>query len=168
MALRERFQQLVDDQYDGLWPYVSYLTGGGPDCEDLVHQAFLLAFDRLAAGEEFTGDPGKWLRGTARNLVHAWWRERRGVPEKVAAGLRLLAEESEDPASAIAAAEAQDALAYCLDKLSEEDRALIARRYEDGLRITQIAEQMKSKAATIRVRLFRIRQALKLCVEGRL
>jgi DNA-directed RNA polymerase specialized sigma24 family protein len=44
----------------------------------------------------------------------------------------------------------------------------VARRYERGLRITEIAEELRRNAATVRVQLFRIRQALKLCVEGQL
>jgi len=141
---------------------------GSAEAEDVVHEAFLLAFDRLAEGVEFRGDPGKWLRGTARNLVYAWWREQRKLPQHVADRLKLLAEEADDALAAAARRELQAALDHCLGELRAEDRQLVAKRYEEGLRITQIAEQLRRNAATVRVRLFRIRRTLKMCVEGQL
>jgi RNA polymerase sigma-70 factor (ECF subfamily) len=166
--LRERFTEIVDLHYKDLWSYVSFLTGGPDGCEDIVHQAFLLAFDRLAEGTEFTGDPGKWLRGTARNLVYTWWRERRKLPQDLAERLKTVIDESESVFESVANAETASALEHCLEKLSPEDRAMIRERYEKGVRITEIAEQTKANVTSLRVRLFRIRQALKLCVETQL
>jgi len=158
----------VDQHYQGVWSYARFLMRGAAEAEDLVHEAFLLAFDRLASGEEFTGDPGLWLRGTVRNLVKAWWRQRRKLPQDVADHLGELADEVDDALTAAAGAELRAALDHCLGLLVPEDRQLVARRYEDGLRIADIARQMSSNAATIRVQLFRIRQALRRCVETQL
>ena len=159
---------MVDRHYDGLWSYVSYLTRGADETEDLVHQAFLLAFERLAEGVEFRGDVGRWLRGAARNLVRAWWREKRKLPQDVADRLALLADEADDALTNVAKSEVRAALEHCLGKLPDPDRHLVAQRYERGLRVTAIAEELERNAASIRVRLFRIRQALKACVEGQL
>jgi len=146
---------------------VDRLTGRSAVTEDLVHEAFLLAFDRLAGGEEFTGDPGKWLRGTARNLVYRWWREKRGLPEAVVENLRKIAEESEQGLET-PEVETQAALARCLEKLSRDQRDLVESRYGRGLRITQIAQEIRMNVSTLRVHLFRIRQRLKTCVEREL
>ena len=167
-TLRTQFQELVDRYYEKLWPYVWFLTAGSRDGEDILHQAFLLAFDRLAAGEEFRGDPGAWLRGTLRNLVHAWWREKRKAPQALADQLALLAEEADDALTASAKEEVRAALEHCLAKLAASDRELVAKRYEQGLRITRIAEELEKNVATVRVRLFRIRQVLMLCVQAQL
>jgi len=158
----------VDAHYAALWPYARFLTRGSAEAEDLLHQAFLLAFDRLAAGEVFRGDVGKWLRGTLRNLVRAWWRQRRKLPQDVADRLATLAQEADDAPAAASKRELRAALEHCLGKLVPDDRHLVAKRYEEGLRITQIAEQLRKNTATVRVRLFRIRQALKDCVEAQL
>ena len=164
--LRTRFQELVDRHYDGLWAYVSALTAGAAEAEDILHQAFLAAFDRLAAGREFEGDPGKWLRATVRHMVYAWWRQRRRMPQDVADRLKEVADEADDALTRAARAEVQAALEHCLGKLSDADRQLVAQRYERGLRVTQIAERLRRNVATLRVRLFRIRQALKRCVDA--
>ena len=167
-TLRTRFQELVDRHYDGVWAYVGALAGGAAEAEDIVHQAFLAAFDRLAAEKEFTSDAGAWLRATARNMVYTWWRERRRMPQDVADRLRQVADEADDALTRAAKAEVRAALAHCLEKLPEADRQLVAGRYEQGLRITHMAKQLQQNVATVRVRLFRIRQALKRCVEARL
>jgi len=158
----------VDRHYEGVWRYARFLTRGAAEAEDMVHEAFLLAFDRLAAGEEFTGDAGAWLRGALRNLVKSWWRERRKLPQDVADRLVLLAEEADDALTVAAGEELRAALDHCLGLLGAEDRDLVARRYERGMRITRIAEELRRNAATVRVQLFRIRQALKECVERQL
>jgi RNA polymerase sigma-70 factor (ECF subfamily) len=166
--LRNLFQEIVDRHYEALWPYVCFLTGGAGESEDILHQAFLIAFDRLAAGKEFRGDVGKWLRGTVRNLVRAWWREKRKLPADIADRLEQIAEDADDALTQLGTAELKVALQHCLGLLPPEDRQLVAKRYERGLRITQIAEQMRRNAATVRVRLFRIRESLRACVESQL
>lgn len=54
--LQHRFSELVDRHYGSVWACVSVLTARSADTEDLVHQAFLLAFERLADGGGFAGD----------------------------------------------------------------------------------------------------------------
>jgi RNA polymerase sigma-70 factor (ECF subfamily) len=166
--LRERFQELVDRHYDGVWAYAAALTGGAAEAEDIAHQAFLAAFDRLAAGREFEGDPGAWLRATARNMVYSWWRQQRRMPQDVADRLLQVADEADDALTRAARAEVQAALGECLGKLPAADRRLVAERYEHGRRITDIARELREKAVTLRVRLFRIREALRRCVEAAL
>lgn len=156
----------MDRDYDGVWAYVAALTSGAGEAEDIVHEAFLAAFDRLAAGKAFEGDPGAWLRATARNLVYAWWREQRRMPQDVADRLRQVADEADDALTRAARREVQAALDECLDRLPDAERRLVADRYEKGLRVTDMAERLRCKATTLRVRLFRIRQALRRCVDA--
>jgi RNA polymerase sigma-70 factor (ECF subfamily) len=158
----------VDRHYEPLWAYVCSLTRGATEAEDLLHQAFLLAFDRLAAGEGFTGDAGAWLRGVLRNLVHAWWRARLRLPQDVADHLKRLADDADDALTVAATKELKAALAHCLGRLGPEERRLVAQRYEEGRRIESIAGEMRRSAVALRVQLFRIRQALKLCIETQL
>ena len=163
--LRKRFQELVDRNYDPLWSYGHFLTGGTPDSEDILHQAFLLAHDYLANGGTFRVGPGKWLRGVVRNLVRTWWSEKRKMPRDLAGRLAFLAGQDERGATAVVPEELMAALEHCLGKLGADDRTLVSKRYEQGLRIVAIAERMQCNVTTLRVRLFRVRQSLKACVE---
>ena len=101
-------------------------------------------------------------------MVYAWWRERRRIPQELAESLKLLIDESEDAFERVAKAEMSAALEHCLGRLPPGDRELIRERYEKSSRITQIAERTKASAGSLRVRLHRIRQALKQCVETQL
>jgi len=167
--LEQRYRELVDRYYGGVWACVSVLTARSADTEDLVHQAFLLAFERLAAGGGFAGDPGKWLRGTARHLVFAWWREKRRMPETLAQRFEaLVARQEEDALSRADRGEVRTALRQCLAKLSEEERDLVRRRYEENEGLVRIAGSLRLNAVTIRTRLHRIRQGLRSCLEAAL
>jgi RNA polymerase sigma factor (sigma-70 family) len=162
--VHQQFHDLVDRHYKPLSGYVRFLTGSSSDDTDILHRAFLLAHAKLAAGDPFRGDPGAWLRGVARNLVYEWWRGKRQLPPKIVDHLRRLAEEAGDEESDVAR-DKRDALKLCLEKLNSPERELLQSRYEHGLRPAGIAEALRINVATVRVRLHRIRQALKGCVE---
>lgn len=167
--LHQEFRDLVDRHYGSVWACVSVLTARSADTEDLVHDAFLLAFERLADGNGFAGDPGKWLRGTARHLVFAWWREKRRMPEALAQRLEALTTRQEDDALSRAdRAEVRAALRQCLAKLSEDERDLVQRHYEEDEGLVRIAEGLGLNAVTVRTRLHRIRLALRRCLAAAL
>lgn len=142
------------------------LTGGSAEGEDILHQAFLLAFDRLADGDQDIDDLGRWLRGVVRNLVRAWWRKKRKLPQDLADRLYDLAEEADSVPNSMIQAELAESLRNCLDQLAPAARRFVAARYEQGLAIREIADQEKVNESTARVRLFRIRQTLKTCLES--
>lgn len=77
--------------------------------------------------------------------------------------LNLLLEEEVDEAEL-----KQDRLAalqQCLDQAGDGPRALIAKRYAEGLPVQQIAAQLSKTANAISRSLYRIRLALMECVE---
>ncbi|MDA1014664.1 MAG: sigma-70 family RNA polymerase sigma factor [Planctomycetota bacterium] len=161
---QREFQNLVDAHYRSVWQYVVTLTRGSAEAEDLTHQAFLLAFDRMVEKRPID-DPGLWLRGVVRNLVREWWRKNRRLPVELADQLCRLAEEV-DSASDELRSERETALASCLEKLSDDERRIVRARYEDGLPITEIAQRHEINVRTARVRLFRIRERLNWRLHG--
>ena len=158
----------MDQHYESVTRFVSALTGACSETEDIVHQAFLLAFERLPSGRDFSGNPGNWLCGTARNLVFAWWRKQRKIPEDVARGLALAAKEHEHVLAELASNEFQEALNRCIEKLPAKDRGLPNERYRVGRRITEMAASLNVNVSSLRVRLHRIRRALRRCIESQL
>lgn len=60
------------------------------------------------------------------------------------------------------------ALEYCLEKLPQRSRSIIQLRYRDELPIEKIADAIKSTPGTVRVALYRIRNALAQCIEEQL
>jgi RNA polymerase sigma-70 factor (ECF subfamily) len=166
--LDEEFRRIVDAHYASVWSYVNALTGGASDAEDLLHQAFLLAFDTLLENDRTIRDMGKWLRGVVRHLVRAWWRDKRRLSEELADRLYELAEQADSLPNRLAQAELAAMLRNCLQQLAPAARRLITARYEQGLRVHEIAAQEKMNVNAARVRLFRIRQTLRSCIESAL
>lgn len=162
--LHHQFHRLVDEQYDGTLRYASFLAGSKDDAEDITHEAFLCAHRRMAS-RPLEGDAGKYLRGIVRNLVCDHWRAKRRFPQDLVEQLKHLAEEADDLGPE---RERRQALRGCIQRLPDDARALLAKRYEHGLRVNHIANESRLNAVTVRTRLLRIRQALKRCVEGAL
>jgi RNA polymerase sigma-70 factor (ECF subfamily) len=77
--------------------------------------------------------------------------------------LQLLVEEEADASEV-----KQDRLAalqHCLDQAGEQPRALIAKRYAEGMGVQEIAERIGKTANAVSRSLYRIRLALMECVE---
>ena len=156
----------MDRHYAPLYSYVRFLTAHSADSEDILHQVFLIAYERLAADEPFEGNLEKWLRGTARHRVYAYWRDRKKLPQLLAHHLRILADEADNSHDEDAEEELKAALRQCLGKLRPDDRQLISMHYEEGVQVTGIARQAGKNLSALYVRLHRIRQTLKRCVEA--
>ncbi|QDU95928.1 RNA polymerase sigma factor [Lignipirellula cremea] len=163
--LQQSFQRLVDQHYESLWAYVSCLMGSAPEGEDILHRAFLAAFDRLDDPTQPIRDPELWLRGVVRRLVAVWRREQQRLPQDLSDQLSQIADAADDAATDVLRAERNAALQRCLGRLTPNALRMVTARYEQGLRITQIAQQEKINEATARVALFRIRKSLKSCLE---
>jgi len=62
----------------------------------------------------------------------------------------------------------RDALQECLQKLPSPQRQLLEIRYGAGSSLPQIAEQVNRPVGSIRQTLYRIREALLVCIERRI
>ena len=62
----------------------------------------------------------------------------------------------------------KDALAHCVEKVSGEGRRVLLLRYEEGLKLNQIAKRLGRSTNNIGVLLYRVRSALRECIDRRL
>jgi RNA polymerase sigma-70 factor (ECF subfamily) len=62
----------------------------------------------------------------------------------------------------------KDALVHCIEKVGGEGRRALLLRYEKGLELKQIAERLGRSASSISVLLYRVRVALRECIDRRL
>jgi RNA polymerase sigma-70 factor, ECF subfamily len=67
-----------------------------------------------------------------------------------------------DPAASL------EALAYCLERLSERNRSLIRRRYQPNISVRELAAEVGCSANALSKLLGKIRRLLLDCVERRL
>ena len=132
-------------------------------------------FDRVAkkvheVKPTYSGDPRLYFRAVANNLVKENLKKTRTQVslEDVDLPQPIATDSKEEEA---AAADIEECLQLCLQKLSAENRALILGYYgkEKQAKIdhrSELARQLGTSIQTLRVKVFRIRASLQECIEG--
>ena len=108
-----------------------------------------------------------WARGIARNKIRQWWAQSRREaqffsPDALDAVEKAYerAEEDLEPT--------REALRYCLDRLPDKSKRLLALRYESGLKLGEIAEKIGRTLSAVHKSLSRLRGSLETCIKRRL
>jgi len=161
----ECFEPLVERHLGAVRTFLSLKAPLPQLVDELAHDTFLFAFRNLS---DFT--PGtsfrNWLRAIAWNLLRAeiLRYSRRAARLEPLKDAWLLDQEA-DPATATP----PDAehLEECLALLPTASRKLLDLHYADGFDSNEIAERLTRSRAWVRTSLFRIRQQLKSCIEGK-
>ena len=133
--------------------------------EDIVQEALLIALrkrDHYFPDADF----GAWLIAIARNV---WFRERdrRGIAERASRFIHDHASElfhREDFDGADLDQE-RAALRTCMAKLAASDRDLLQAHFAQGLKYRAIAVRLERTLAWVKVRMYRLRAALLVCVS---
>lgn len=161
------FEPLVDRHLAHVHAFVALRLPVAHLVDELTHETFVAAFrmmDRFTAGTNLYG----WLRAIAGNLVRTelgrFHREQEnmlGYVERREIDLAL-AEEDE-----LTSREAE-ALRECLEGVPPTMRTLLDLKYHDGCNSEEIGTRLQRSMAWVRTTLFRVREQLRACVEGKL
>lgn len=158
----ELFVQLLTQYQQRVLLFILSLVPNRADAEEILQETNLVLWRRF---EEF--QPGSdfraWAFQVAYNKVKAF-QERRGR-ERLRFGPKVM-----DRLAAIAAAEDDlpailDALKECKEKLPEQDRELIERRYQPGATTASVAAELGRSVAAVYKALVRIRRTLYDCIQ---
>ena len=178
---REAFEQLVELHLPRVWRVVWRIVRHHEDCEDVVQEVFLAAWQALP---EYRGEArfSTWLHTIAvtRSLTYqdrAAERLRRasssldplaeeGPEAAVAREAERAGSRGPSPLQALEAGELRRRLAECLEKLPAAWRAVLALRDGEELAYEEIARMLGLALGTVRSRLARARMGLRGCVEG--
>src|SRR5262249_47570320 len=136
------------------------------ECDDLFQETALTLWKEFARYDR-SRPFGAWARGiAAMKLMQRWDRtKRRPVvlsPEAIQAVASAF-DRSEVPASRQA-----EALDKCLDQLPEKSRRLLAMRYEQSLKVDEIAQELQATLDSVYQSLSRLRARLQDCINRRL
>jgi RNA polymerase sigma-70 factor, ECF subfamily len=156
---RDAFGDLVRIYQDRLFNSLARIVASRVDAEDLVQEAFVQAYLKLAS---FRGNCSfyTWLYRIALNLAYSNARRR-----QVRKALERTREVSEDipadstmsPSERIERAEESARIRRALSALSQEHRALLVLRGVEGFDYQTIAEVLHLNPGTVRSRLHRAR-----------
>ena len=180
---REAFEQLVEAHLPRVWRVVWRIVRHHEDCEDVVQEVFLSAWQALP---EYRGEArfSTWLHTIAvtRSLNY---RDRAAEKlRRASSSLDPHAEEGPEaavareaersgprgtsPLQALEAGELRRRLAECLEKLPPAWRAVLALRDGEELAYEEIARMLGLALGTVRSRLARARLGLRGCIEGQI
>ncbi|MFW5860362.1 MAG: RNA polymerase sigma factor [Planctomycetota bacterium] len=161
------YEALVRRYQDRLRGYLARHLFDAEDVHDLLQESFIAAWEslpRFTAGRPFW----PWLRAIARNHLLMYFRSRaRNRP----AHLVALDE------TVIALVDAQgsaredrrlDALRHCLQRLDDAQRRLLRERFLAGAAVRDLARRAQTSAASVTMRLRRLRLSLAACVDRRM
>jgi len=166
----EAFSEIVRRYQARLRAYTSQYIDTTSDVFELVQDAFLNTYrhlDRFDTARAFY----PWLRTICNNLILNYFRARRSSRN---VNLQLVDDalweriSSEEPAGDDLGAEQIESLRECLKRLAKSQRDLIYDRYHGGVAVKDIALSLRATAASVSMRLRRIRDRLRKCMDERM
>jgi RNA polymerase sigma-70 factor (ECF subfamily) len=143
------------------------LAGPGLDVEDIVHEVFAIAYERL---HKFRGDSSlrTWLFGITNKVVHyrrrkeRWRRWLSGSADETAGHL---ASDSPDPLRAVERSQAAADVYQVLDRLPERDRQVLILCELEELDAAEASHLLGIRQANVRLRLHRARARFTLAYQ---
>jgi RNA polymerase sigma-70 factor, ECF subfamily len=148
-----------------VFAFVSRTLGSGPDVEDLVQEVFLRAFRALrrfdASGRARLST---WLLTIANRLVIDERRKRRVLVLPL--GDDHVAPAHGTPETERRRAELGHAIARAAGQLTAEQRDVFVLAEFHGLEMAEIAQVLSLAEGTVKTRLFRARERLRVLLEA--
>ena len=164
----DAFGLLVKEHQAAVRAFVLSRINDPFEAHDLAQEVFLIAFRKI--GEIDAGRPIRpWLIGIALNEVRNHQRKRRALP----IGSRgeiidLLESRIQGSDSSLKDGRVFDALEHCLGRLEESARRLLQQRYVEGMGISEICSSEGKKHSAITMKLHRLREKLRHCIENQI
>jgi len=168
---REAYAAVVEAHQDMLVGYACFLVPDRDLAEELAHQTFIRAYERLADFDA-ERDFAIWLRAICRSLAQGELTRRRRERHNLGNAREFLRQQvltsaADDP-EAGSDGDRLDALRRCLDGLDGPLRDLVAVRYRDDCAVAEAAERLGRSVTWVTTTLGRLRERLRECVERRL
>jgi len=163
-----QYGQLVRSHQAAVRAYVATYCPNWEQVDEIAQQTFIWAYEHLDEYRPGTRFPA-WLKAIARNklLAELEVRRRESVNRSKYAEYLQATSAHEELSRADASDENSLAVALraCMEKLPDDLRSLLNRRYQENVPLKVLAAQVKKTETALKVTLFRIRQMLKRCVE---
>ena len=168
---RVAFEALVERHQRAVYGYLRARLFRRDDAEDLTQEVFL-RFYAARARFDSSSLVRPWLLGIARNLLREHTRGVKRRKEVAWTELCLELDEMVRPGGGLPAAdETDDVLRHlpgCLEALGPSAREAIDLHYRRNLRLSDIGQKLRRSEGAVKLLMFRARQALRHCLDGKL
>jgi RNA polymerase sigma-70 factor, ECF subfamily len=158
----EAYSVLVEKYHRQLLNFIYRLTDDEKSVEDIGQEVFLSVYQSLQRFDEHRGTPfSAWLFIIARNRCVSQIRDRRGRTNISIDDIPDIPAPIQSPEKELIDAEQQQALLRSLEQLPEPYKSTILRSFR-GDSIERIAREEGVSSGTVKSRLFRAREKIKL------
>lgn len=162
----EDFEELIHRHASRLKAFVAMRLPIPHLIDEIAHEAFVFAYHHIKDFEAGT-DFGKWLRAIAYNLIRketlrhqrAQKNEERYLEHCLVQTAAKAEFKPDDPVAVY--------LEECVDALPDGQRTLLRMKYRLSQSSKEIASALDQSEAWVRTTLYRIRTALRDCVEAK-
>ena len=174
-GLQKRDPELLDrliEQYQyRLFRYLVYLTASRERAEDFFQETWIRVLER---GHQYDGRSKfeAWLFAIARHLVIDWQRQKKMQsldavtdPEE-GAPLEIADEDARTPLELALSSEQKTAVQSSLRQVPTIYREVLLLRFQEEMKIEEIAEVLETPISTVKSRLYRGLESLKGMLQG--
>ena len=157
------FDEIIRQHRGPIYGYLRARTVHGADADDLTQEVFLRFYSARARFD--SGNMLRpWLLGIARNLLR---EHARAVRRRKEVGWTELCLDLEGDRPVDAADDLSGRIPACLDALGPTAREAIELKYRANWKLAKIGEKLRRSEGAVKLLVFRARQALRHCLEGR-
>ena len=163
----QEFVRLLTEHQTALVAYIRSLMPGYPGARDILQQANLTLWnkkDDFTLGTNFKA----WAFSVARFQVLSQRRRLRREGWLVFDEDLVTRFAEEDDFDSEELDRTHRALNRCLGKLNARDMELVRKRYNENVTLGEYAASLGRSAGTLKARLFKIRAALRRCINQEL
>ena len=163
------FEALLEEHEHAVINFCMRMVRNQAQAEDIAQIVFLAAF------KDFDGFEGRssvrtWLLGIASHrCLDALKADRRRNAriENNDDAVAVAQDPSGGPSDGVNAADRSAALDDCLDRLPDDTKLTVLRRFYEELSYEEMSRELEAKADTLHARVARAYKALKKCLEGK-
>ena len=164
---RDAYSEVVAEYQDMLLAYAAFRVPDAALVDEVVQQTFIRAYEQL---RDFQTDKdfGVWLRSICRFMIMAELKRvsrdrqnRDNYQEHLK--VTLLGEALQRGASETDE-DVLRRLRTCLGRLQQTARSLVTLRYQEFLKVEEIAARLGQSATWVATTLFRVRETLRKCI----
>jgi RNA polymerase sigma-70 factor (ECF subfamily) len=174
-GLQKRDPELLDrliEQYQyRLFRYLVYLTANRERAEDFFQETWIRVLER---GHQYDGKSKfeAWLFAIARHLVIDWQRQKKVQsldaltdPED-GAPMEIADENGPSPLRLVLSREQEAKVQASLEQVPAIYREVLLLRFQEELKLEEIAKVVETPISTVKSRLYRGLESLKVVLQG--
>lgn len=167
----ELLDQLIEQYQDRLFRYLLYLTSHRERAEDFFQETWIRVLER---GHQYNGKSKfeAWLFTIARNLVIDWQRQRKVqsldtlTDPAQETPLQIADTRNPSPLHVAISDEQDSAVRASLEKIALIYREVVVLRFHEELQLDEIAVVMRLPVSTVKTRLYRGLEAMRVAMQG--